>query len=133
MTHISRNANGVEVPVQIRQVHAARERWICSCKSLRVVSSGLLRVFWKEFFIYLCLEDKPPKFRGSLYFLVCASSVWPRSPSCYSSVSNTEVALRSHLPFKQARLRSRVSPRGATHGGALFYAQCAHCNSQVLW
>lgn len=35
------------------------------------------------------------------------------------NLSNIEIDLHSHLPFKQPRLQSRASPRGMTHGSAL--------------
>lgn len=117
--HTSAKVTGVEVPVLICQVLSAWERWMCLCKSLRVISSCLLHIVWKEFlFIFVWRIYLVRSLEGDYYFSLCKLClVW--LSLLLLSVSKAGIDLHSHLPLKQARLWSRASPRGMTHGSAL--------------
>lgn len=131
--HTSAKVTGVEVPVLICQILSAWEWWMCLCKSLRMISSCFLHIVRKEFFlIFVWRIYLIQSLEGDYFFSLCKLClVW--FSLLLRSISNREADLHSHLHLKQAQLWSRASPRGTTHGSALLWAQCTHCNSQVLW
>lgn len=107
MTHISAKVNGVEVPVQICLIHAEWKQWICLCKSLRVIASGLLHIVWKEFvFIFVWRTDLLQSLLGDYFFSLCKLCLASFSLLLFS-VSNAKICI---LTYYLNRHVCRVGP-----------------------
>lgn len=113
--HTSAKVTGVEVPVLICQVFLCGNNGCVYANHSEWYQAGFYTLFllifvWKIYLVQSLEED--------CFFSMCKLClVW--FSLLLLSISNTETDLHSHVPLKQARLWSRASPGGTTHGSAL--------------